>query len=966
MAKAKIKGKPDKTVTWLTAPARGEGHVMSSSWTVPANMTKDSSTHRAEKLKVDWSVAMSTGVKVLSNTIGKSRTSSEINLDSFKIGNTTFTRSSFYPFTNNKLTNVVITVKGKNSKGAGKAAYVGSAFGAPRAPAISGISFDQSSGVCSATITTDAGADQLERYDTRYRITVRQRNGTTVTTANTASTSTEFGVSYDASDYMNLNPLRDEYIYVKVEAWARGYVGDSGVARREYYISYPAKPTITGLNVSSYDATGRLVVGVRTNATTQHPVDRVTLEYLANTTYEKASDIPNAASWSDCDIQDNGNCTALSIPLSISEHFVPDRGKFTWVRVKTMHAHEQTLVRYSDFTRVTAIETPPAAAAETDMKILSASGGDTDSALVQLAWNKTGTDDSTGTELSWSDEENTWKSTKEPERFEFTWSDGALYKKTEDVEIVSGKTYYTRSGEGTDEDPYVYTRVIVPSASRLDEYYEVEYHDSALITIKGLSEGVKYFIKARRYYDGETVSYGNYSDAATVIPNGKPAGVVASCKGEIPKGQPLQVYWTFGSTATQTEWQIVDSNGTVLANGKGGICGTQISAETLEAFAVNDTITFTVQVSTGSGFEISGEKTVKLVSRPTLDITAPSTLTAQPYSFTATTSKACDFMVIVTAQGASGQFPEGYKAQVKGDVLYSAYGKDLNVTELNGTYTITLPTGLDFWDMGKYTLYIIAIDRETGLKSDSIETTISVDWTHKAVDPDEFITLTPIDTVGEEDAHLQGVQIDLTPPTNSVATDVYDIYRMDGARAYLIGEGFPLTHTVIDEYAPFGDDELSYRIAIRTVDGDVQFAEKEYTLSSKTVRFDWEEGSLELPYGITIGDNYKKSVEFRQHMDGSVDGYWNQNIERGASYNSAIIKLIQPEEINLARLLARYAGAVFVRTANGSAFAADVQVTDLSVKNEAVTAIAIDATEVDMTEEFMLPTPFELEEEEEE
>ena len=132
-------------------------------------------------------------------------------------------------------------------------------------------------------------------------------------------------------------------------------------------------------------------------------------------------------------------------------------------------------------------------------------------------------------------------------------------------------------------------------------------------------------------------------------------------------------------------------------------------------------------------------------------------------------------------------------------------------------------------------------------------------------------------------------------------------------------------------------------------------------MQSDTVRFDWQGGTLELPYGISIADGYKKSVEFRQHMDGSVDGYWNQNIERGGSYSSSIIRLIQPEEVNLARQLARYAGAVFVRTANGSAFTADVQVTDLSVKNEAVTAIAIDATEVGLTEEFMLVSPYQQE-----
>lgn len=925
MAKATITGKPNKTVSGLTAPARGNGHVMSSSWSVPSDMIKESKKKRAEKLVIDWGIAMTTGAKVISYEAKTSTTSSAINLDGFSAGGVWFNRTSFYPFTTNRLTAVGITVQGKNSKGKGKYAYVGTSFLAPRAPVISDISFNQSNGVCSATITTDAGTDLRERYDTVYTVTVRQRNGATVVASTSNTTSTEFTITYDASDYQNLDPLNNEYIYVKVEAFSRGYAGATNGTAKGYYISYPAKPTITGLRVSSMDSTGRLTVGVNTNSTTQHPVDRVTLEYLDNTTYERAEDIPNGESWTDCGIEDNASCTALTIPLSISEHFVPDRGKHTWVRVKTMHAHEQTLVRYSDFMRVEALETPPAASAETDMTIISASGASTDSALVQLAWNKTGTDDSTGTEISWSDEEDTWKSTKEPEKFEFTWSDG---------EFVHGG---------------------------------ITYHDSALITIKGLSEGVKYYIRARRYYEGETVSYGQYAkENMTVIPNGKPAGVVASCKGEVAKGQPLQVYWSYGGSEIQEEWQIRDTNGTVLAEGEGSICGTQISADRLEAFAVNDAISFTVGVSAGSEFKYSEIKTVRLLNKPTLTVNAPATMTAQPYSFTATAPKTCDFMVVVTAQGASGQYPDGYKTQVKGDVVYSAYGKELTVTWSGGTATITLPSGLDFWNGGQYEVYVVAIDRETGLKSEPVISEVTVAWSHTAVDPDDFITLTPIDTAGEEEEHLQGVQIDLTPPTGSLSTDVYDIYRMDGDKAYLIGEGFPLTHTTIDEYAPFGDDEKYYRIALRTANGDVEFAEKEYSLPSKTVRFDWEDGSLELPYGITIGDNYKKSVEFRQHMDGSINGYWNQNIERGASYSSAIIKLLQPEEINLARQLARYAGAVFVRTANGSAFTADVQITDMSVKNEAVTAIAIDATEVEMTEEFMLPTPFEIEEEEEE
>lgn len=48
--------------------------------------------------------------------------------------------------------------------------------------------------------------------------------------------------------------------------------------------------------------------------------------------------------------------------------------------------------------------------------------------------------------------------------------------KTTDSTLVSGKRYYTRSGSGTSQSPYVYTLVGSPSAGSLSSYYEaVEY-----------------------------------------------------------------------------------------------------------------------------------------------------------------------------------------------------------------------------------------------------------------------------------------------------------------------------------------------------------------------------------------------------------------------------------------------------------------------------------------------------------
>ena len=913
---AKIKKKPNTTVSGLGAPTRTtENRTMSASWSVPAAMTKSSNKARATNLVVDWTVNMQRGAQKLTNTVSVSTTSASLNLDSFSAGGSSYNRNSFYPINaSNKLTSVAVSVAGKNTKGVGTAVTQTRNFAVPSAPEIDEISFNTSNGICSATIHAAESTEYGERYDTKYRVTVRTRTGSVITTSDSSSTSDEFTLTYDASDYMNLT--NDQYIQVTVAAYSRGYAGDSKEVTRNFYLSYPAKATITGTNISAKDSTGKLTVGINTNKTTQHPVDKVTLEYMANTTYEEASDI--SGSWTDAGIEDNADCTALAMPV---ENLIPDRGRFTWIRVKTVHAHESVLYRYSEYVRLTDLETPAAEAAEDSITILSAvSGAEGESAVVLLGWNTSGTDDSTGTELTWSDEEDTWKSTKEPENHEFTWSDGSL------------------------------------------TYGGTTYHDSAEIVIKGLSEGQKYYIRARRYYEGETTSYGRYSNTATVVTSEKPAGAVASCNKYVPDGEPLQVYWTFSGNGIQTEWQIVQSNGTIIASGQGSLGGTQISADRLKALAVSNSLTFNVQVSTGSGYVSSESRTVTILQKPTLSITASATMTAQPYSFTATSSRLCDLIVIVTSQGASGQFPDGQKRQTSGDTIHSDV---YSPAWVGGSATIALPT-CDFWDLGSYTLSVVAVDRETGLKSAEVTKSITVDWTNKPKDPDGFVTLTPIDVQEDDESdHVQGVQIALTPPTGCRASDVYDIYRMNAGQPQLIGKGFPLTYTAIDNYAPFGNNEdLSYRIALRTVDGAVEFTEEEYELVSNTIRFDWNGGSLELPYGNSIGDSYKKDVEFRQHMDGSVDGYWNRNIEHGASYSSAIIKLIQPEEISLARALARYAGAVFVRTFNGSAFTADVQVTDLSVKNKAVTAVAFDATEVGLTDEFMLPSPYGIEEEE--
>lgn len=1101
-----IIAKPDKGVSKLGAPVRttvsGNNRCMKAEWKAPKVSKTDGK--RAQGLEIDWFLGMAgTAPKCVKKTSDETLTSHQINLNNLKIGKTTYNRSSFYPENkddpNKKkvLNYVTVQVKTRNTKGNCGSKLIAKAtrnFKTPRAPSLSAFTFNENNGEVSITITTDAGTDYQERYDTRYKMTVyRSKTGKTVTPYNTKSTSTSITLTYDCSDYQQLE--KEDYIMIYVEAHARGYAGPSKIVSKTFYVSYPKAATLSAPTVTGSESFDKCTVPTKTNHTTEHPVDFIKLEYLANCTYMTAAAIPGDASWTDAQIQDDAQCSALAMGVA---NLIPDAGKYSWLRAKSYHASENVLYTYSNYVRVVGLETPAPTAEDDDITIISATAGaDGESAIVVLGWNADGTDDSTGTELTWSDEEDMWKSTKSPSKYNFEWSDGAIYELTEDTSIDTSKTYYTRTGSGTTEDPYVYTEVSSPRVADIGSYYEITYQDSATITIKDLDEATKYYIKARRYLEDDTTTYSEYSNTETVVTSAKPETVVASCASYVPTGGPLSVFWTFAGNGLQTEWQIVTSEQYVLTTdeevpafevtdptdddiakyyeksgntytltadvtvdtsktyylisktyytlsnaeytevvspsdddianyyefyasavidkGESSIGSVQISAERLASFAINNSITFTVQVSTGSGFVVSEEQTVIILDAPTLSLSASEqTLTAQPLSFNATVSSLCDLIVIVSAQGTMGQFPDGMRTQTSGDTVHSDVVRPVWTAD-GDTYTATieLPSGLDFWDTAKYTLTVTAVDRVTGLSSDKATSTITVAWAHQAPEPvietytlttdtevdDEkayyalsdgiytivepegtedpssegwyeltttsYVTLTPIDSTDESGYHTKAVQIDLTPPSDAAETDVYDIYRLTGDGAQIIGEGFPLTYTAVDMYAPFADNlTLHYRIACRTVDGDIAWDDIEYIADADYIRFDWTGGFLEVPYNLTLGDSYKKDVEMRSHMDGGIDGYWNQNIERKGSISTDVIPIEQLDEVDKARELARYTGPVFVRTPDGTAYEADVQVSDLSVTSAPIRHIAFDANEVQLTGEFALPTPFTVEEEE--
>lgn len=1032
-----ISAKPEVAYSGLAAPVRGNNdRRFTCTWKVPAALTNTKNGKRAEEQVLTWTIDFADkkrkDPKSVKTIKAEANTTSTINLSNVKIGKTTYTRESFYPYKGKPTLNGLnFKVEPKNSKGTGKSATATRKFTAPRAPSISAWQFNDDTGEVSCTITTDPGADYRERLDTWYKLTVTDSSKTgsnrvKVIEPQQGKTATSFTVSYDVTGYQGLT--YDEYVKVHIEAWARGYAGDSAPSNKYYYVAFPAQASIIDVDIPSLASDGKCTVLINTNqqkntatGEVEHPTDKVKLEYLANVEYSSAEQIPGDAAWTDSGIVDDGQCTALTMPVG---NLLCDAGKYTYLRVVSYRANEAVLMRYSPIWQVDQLHVAAPTAEDDYITILdSYAGADGKSAVVFLGWDFGDTpDDSTGTELSWDTELDAWKSTKEPSKHEFTWYEGPI----------------TKDG--------------------------VTYRKTAKITIKGLDESETYYITARRYMEGDEVTYSPYCEMKSVTTNEMPESVVAIANENTPYGKPYDVYWTFAGKGIQTKWGIVNvvptyastsdedivigkayytrsgqgtadsytevanpsgspieegwyehagvnyilsydeevkqdktyyektegdpyvytkvdepnaaelSNyyevggyvdGATILEGEGGTSYAQIDAERLNTFAVDNKVSFYVRAAAGSEYVNSQIVTTSIVDAPTLSISVPSTIYAQsgnsPIEFDATVNTPCDLAVVVTSQGAVAEFPTGQRRQVSGDTIHSdVYSPEWD-SEL--TATITLPTGLDFWDLGKYSIEVVATDRTTSLKSEPKTAEFDIDWTHKAPDPFDYVTITPVDTVDDNGFHIQACDIALTPPAQSLETDFYDIYRLTGDGAVLIGSSFPLEYTVRDLYAPFGESmTCSYRVAIRTADGDVEFNDIEYVLESSSLRLDWSEGSLEFPYNLSIADTYKKDIDIRQHMDGSTDGYWNQNIQRSASLSTDVIRIDQQADIDLTRQLARYAGPVFVRTPEGTAYEADVQVTDMSGDNNVLMAIAFDATEIGVTDEFILPTPYIMEE----
>ncbi len=229
-------------------------------------------------------------------------------------------------------------------------------------------------------------------------------------------------------------------------------------------------------------------------------------------------------------------------------------------------------------------------------------------------------------------------------------------------------------------------------------------------------------------------------------------------------------------------------------------------------------------------------------------------------------------------------------------------------------------------------VYNIVATVQDGLgQKDSVTLPFEVHWEHQAEEPSAEIVIDGENLI----AYIKPIA-----PANADPEDVADIYRLSADKPELIVEGAIFGETYVDPYPALGDMG-GHRIVTRTKNGDyitegnqiamidspelgVNPIENEDLLNvidfeGRQIRFYWE---------TDYSNTWAKDFQETTYLGGSIEGDWNPAVSRSGTLSSKAITVLDQEMLKDVRRLADYPGICHVRTADGSSYAADVQVSE--------------------------------------
>ena len=590
------------------------------------------------------------------------------------------------------------------------------------------------------------------------------------------------------------------------------------------------------------------------------------------------------------DVGDTFSRPVTSIFLK-NEDITPATGEYTWVRVKATSPWSTV---YSEPRQLSQklYFTPAATSKDADTKVIqieSATAGDDNASINAIIGYAS--DTYTATRISYSTDKDAWRSTKEPDTFD-----------------MNDKPWQDDPKQGT-------------------------HACSTSVKLSELDEGTTYYLRAKRYLASDETNSTNWSQIVSCNTSYADTAGVALTGGDIvATGKDTTFSWTFNEDLKQQSWAIMEGT-KGLISGTGSITSCNYAFDTAGDHLVYVACTF------DKGRTLTSEPiNVTVMDAPVLSFaTAPAeTVTALPFTFTVNADKAdADIQVKILSLGIISNKPDGEIQQYQNDVVAQASG--------TGKVECSFDDGSQLWNGGVYQIQAVAT--LNGVTSETLWQNFTVAYTDtvKAPEPEE-VTITPTADKGAT----------ITVKTLAEGT-VWDLYRStaDG-RNFKIAQDLEAGATVTDTLAPYkSKGTCEYIVCVRNGQEQFDYREYEYTLNAGTLRFDWNGYSVELPYNITISDESDKQFEQQVYLDGSQRGAWGASVVREASLSTDAVYIKDDETVEKVRELARYQGAVFVRTPLGQAYTANVEVDEISKEyGSNIVAVSFKCTEVDLTTEF--------------
>lgn len=953
----KITRKPTDRPRNMSKPKR-DGMKLTVKWGTASRTKSVTNHHRAESEDIAVTVNHKTkgskskpkGRTYRTNNAVLGKTSKEF----------TIAKSNYYPNTKQVITSVVFSVNYNNSKGNGKKTKTSYRFDKPAQPHISA-SFDPDTG--KVTFDIKAGRDTAahQHTDTAWSIVA---SGKHENSSSGAFTSDEASRGIDIPNWAGLGYGNGDYVRVRCKAHGRGVAGDGPSYTCDFYIGQPQVFAIRSNDMSKTgsEASDKIIFPVgrvyrdvdgskaqqdayNDSYRTRHPVTKVQLQVLKDSTAKTASAAQASTDWADVDgAVDNGNCAALSD--SVGNATAPTDGHRNWYRVAS---YFYTLVSYSNPVCISMVDgfqslySAPATAADDAAAVTSVvPAADGKSVWAYLGW---AADDSDGTQVSWSTDPEAWESTASLETYDMTKaaSDTSAFPA-----LPTGTTWANR----------------------------------ARVKITGLESNREVFVSARRFLknaEGDT-EYGDWCAPTGATPSAKPDNVAISAPAAVAKGRGCRISWTYSGGGTQTQWALyVDGRDAPVIRGAGTDGSVLLTSGQMEALATDGKLSVHVSVTTGGDWVDSKTTPIVITDPPTVACYPPTDsdgnglIASTPIALRVECDKPdASLHVSVKAHGGRGEGPGGDWYQPDGETVFSA---DIPApawtakADAAGTYetTVSIPASDGLREGCIYLLQAIATS--SGLTTASDAVAAEVAWSHQAAAPKDtstveaFIDVTDGNDANDSPTSIGDRYVEITPaaPDGAAPTDVCDIYRVTPLGAELVAEGCSFGTTYTDRFAPFsasrygvmydartgeridklpGQDympetfaDLRYRLVTRTADGDIDWDDFEYDtyIPCHYARIDWGvDDWVELPWDLEWTVQADKNAKIQGYLDGGYDGFWPTSPQLTGSVSTDLIRLGDPHQVEAVLALAQYQGPCFVRLPDGCAFAADVNLTGFS------------------------------------